>query len=317
MYCVPLYTTQLTPIFHSQRPYVFTPKTLCLCPKHPMFLPQTPLLHITAPFLPFPSHIKATISPHIRAQTLPLIVVGYNTKAAHGGLNWYTASFLTVGANTIDINTITLDDGNIGTEDQMVGWGDPMQIVNPNGNPLKVYNFWDPSMDPNEKATTFYWGDDECNPVTVSFDPADGIGIENGSTSDFTVYDIRNSGQVPTENVRFAAHGGLNWSGNPFSAPISINAITLDDGNIGTEDQMVGWGDPMQIVNPNGNPLKVYNFWDPSMDPNEKATTFYWGDGECNPVEKTFEPGEGFAIENGSTGDYIEYDIKIACPYSL
>ena len=232
-------------------------------------------------------------------------------------MNWYTASFLTVGANTIDINSITLDDGKIGTDDQMVGWGDMMQIVGPGGNAQKVYCFWDPSMDETEQAKTFYWGDADCKPVSISFDPADGIGIENGSSDDYIVYDIRNAGQVPTEGVRFAAHGGLNWAGNPFSAPISINAITLDDGKIGTEDQTVGWGDMMQIVGPGGNAQKVYCFWDPSMDETEQAKTFYWGDADCKPVDVTFQPGDGFAIENGSADDYIEYDIKIACPYSL
>ena len=199
----------------------------------------------------------------------------------------------------------------------MVGWGDPMQIVTPNGDPQKTYFFWDPSMDITEQAKTFYWDDGEGTPVSVSFDPADGIGIENGTTSEFTEYDIRNAGEVPTKNVKFSAHGGLNWAGNPFSAPISINAITLDDGKIGTEDQMVGWGDPMQIVSPNGDPLKTYFFWDPSMDITEQAKTFYWGDGEGTPVDVTFQPGDGFAIENGTTSEFTEYDIKIACPYSL
>ena len=199
----------------------------------------------------------------------------------------------------------------------MVGWGEPMQIVGPGGNAQMVYFFYDPSLDPDEKATTFYWGDSEGHAVKVSFDPADGIGIENGSADDYVVYDIRNAGQVPTKGVQFAAHGGLNWSGNPFSAPISINAITLDDGNIGTEDQMVGWGEPMQIVGPGGNAQMVYFFYDPSLDPDEKATTFYWGDSEGHAVDVTFQPGDGFAIENGSADDYTAYDIKIACPYSL
>ena len=199
----------------------------------------------------------------------------------------------------------------------MVGWGDPMQIVGPGGNAEKVYLFWDKSMDPDQKATTFYWGDSDCKPVDVSFDAGDGVAIENGDRDDFVQYSIQNAGQVPTSKVFFTAHGALNWSGNPFPAPININAVTLDDGNIGKDEQMVGWGDPMQIVGPGGNAEKVYLFWDKSMDPDQKATTFYWGDSDCKPVDVTLNPGDGFAIENGDRDDYVPYTINIACPYSL
>ena len=96
-----------------------------------------------------------------------------------------------------------------------------------------------------------------------------------------------------------------------------LKEFTLDDGKIGTEDQMVGWGEPMQIVGPGGNAQETYFFYDPSLDPDEKAKTFYWGDSEGHAVDVTFQPGDGFAIENGSADDYTAYDIKIACPYSL
>ena len=239
--------------------------------------------------------------------------VGYNTKTSRAGLNWYAPSFLSVGQTTTDINAIKLDDGKIGTDDQMVGYGDNMQIVGPGGNATAIYCYWDPMFHPSGTATEFYWGDGEGNPVEISFDAGDGVGIDN--TTEDVMYSIINAGQVPTEDVSFTSRAGLNWTGNPFPAPIDINAVTLDDGKIGTDDQMVGYGDNMQIVGPGGNATAIYCYWDPMFHPSGEATKFYWGDGEGNPVEYTINPGDGFAIDN--TTDGVLYTIKIACPYSL
>ena len=74
----------------------------------------------------------------------------------------------------------------------------------------------------------------------------------------------------------------------------------------------VGWGDVMQIVGPKGNAETMYFYWDASMDPEEKATTYYWGDDGCNVVDVTLQPGAGFAIDNMNG---LEFDIEIACPY--
>ena len=228
-------------------------------------------------------------------------VVGYTTKAAGANLNWYAPQFFTVGANTTDINDIKLDDGGTGT----VGWGDSMQIVGPLGNASEMYLYWDKSMDPKGLATGCYWGDDECNAVTVSFDAGDGIAIDNANELAFA---LNNAGDVPTEDVSFAASANLNWTGNPFPEAINLNAVTLDDGGVGT----VGWGDSLQIVGPLGNASEMYLYWDKSMDPKGLATGYYWGDDECNAVDVTLKPGDGFAIDNANG---LTFDIKIACPY--
>ena len=228
-------------------------------------------------------------------------IVGYNNTAAREGLNWYAPTFLTVGANTIDIQSIKLDDGGAG----MVGWGDNMQIVGPLGNADTEYFYWDASMDPNGEATTAYWGDDSGTPVAVTLDAGDGVGLDNANALE---YSIQNAGQVPSEKVTFAAREGLNWSGNPFPAVINLNAVVLNDGGAG----MVGWGDNMQIVGPLGNADTEYFYWDASMDPNGEATTAYWGDDSGTPVNVTLQPGAGFAIDNANG---LEFNIEIACPY--
>ena len=228
-------------------------------------------------------------------------IVGYNNTAAREGLNFYAPAFLTVGANTIDINDIKLDDG--GT--MSVGWGDVMQVVGPKGETQSAYFYWDPSMDPNEKATTYYWGDDACFAVNTSFDSGDGIAFDNMNAIEFN---IQNAGQVPTGKVTVSSREGLIWSGNPFPAPINLNAIVLNDGGA----MSVGWGDVLQIVDSKGGADFAYFYWDASMDPEEKATSAYWGDDGCFAVNATLEPGAGFAIDNMNG---LEFNIEIACPY--
>ena len=227
--------------------------------------------------------------------------VGYTSKAAGSNLNWYAPQFFSCGYNTIDINNIKLDDGGAMT----VGWGDSMQIVGPLGNATEMYYFWDPVSDLTGTATDYYWGDVDANAVTVSFDAGDGIAIDNGAELE---YSINNSGDVPAADISFAAGANLNWSGNPFPEPINLNDIKLDDGGAMT----VGWGDSMQIVGPLGNATEMYYYWDPVSDLTETATDYYWGDVEANAVNVTLNPGDGFAIDNGSE---LTYDIKIACPY--
>ncbi|MGN0847815.1 MAG: hypothetical protein ACI4RA_10590, partial [Kiritimatiellia bacterium] len=229
-------------------------------------------------------------------------VVGYTQKAARADLNWYAPQFLSVGANTIDINAIRLNDNGAGE----VGWGDVMQVVGPLGNASEVYLYWDPSADPNGEATTYYWGDENGEAVSVSFDAGDGIAIDNANALEFT---IDNAGDVASSDVAFTAAADLNWLGNPFPTSININAISLDDNGAGN----VGWGDVMQIVGPLGNPSEVYLYWDPSADPDGEATTYYWGDENGKAVDVTLASGAGFAIDNASA---LEFTVRIACPYA-
>ena len=227
--------------------------------------------------------------------------VGYNNTAARANLNWYAPQFLTVGANTIDINSIQLDDGGMG----MVGWGDSMQIVGPLGSAETTYAYWDKSMNPNGEEAGNFWADDSLMPVDVSFDVGDGIAIDNMNGLEFA---IQNAGQVPSGKVTIPARANLNWLGNPFPAPININAIQLNDGGMG----MVGWGDSMQIVGPLGSAETTYAYWDKSMNPNGEEAGNFWADDSLAPVDVTLQPGAGFAIDNMNG---LEFDIEIACPY--
>ena len=205
--------------------------------------------------------------------------------------------FTSCGFNTTDINLIQLDDDGAG----MVGYGDNMQIVSPYGNPEAVYCYWDAMYGSTGQN---FWGDEGANPVQVSFDRGDGIAIDNSAEMEFN---ICNSGEVIKGEVRFPAGEALNFSGNPFSAPININNVQLDDGGAG----MVGYGDNMQIVSPYGNPEAVYCYWDAMYGSTGKN---FWGDEGANPVNVNFNPGDGFAIDNSAE---MEFDIVITPPYSL
>ena len=89
-----------------------------------------------------------------------------------------------------------------------------------------------------------------------------------------------------------------------------INTITLDDDGAGS----VGWGDAMVISGPLGNPAANYFYYDATMNPAGEDAGPFWGDDGMEPVNVTFLPGQAFAIDN-SNG--LEFDIKIACPYTL
>ena len=204
-----------------------------------------------------------------------------------------------MGVNTTDINDIQLNDSGVG----MVGWGDSMQIVGPLGNASDVYSYWDKSMNPAGAEAGNFWGDELGAPVDVSFDEGDGLAIDNANGLTF---DIVGAGEVSTNQVSFAARANLNWSGNPFPMPISINAVQLDDGGAG----MVGWGDSMQIVGPLGNASAVYSYWDKSMNPAGAEAGNFWGDELGAPVDVTLAAGAGFAIDNANG---LTFDITIDC----
>ena len=240
--------------------------------------------------------------------------MGYDNVANRKGFNFYVPQFTGTGVNTVDINSIVLNDGAKPGEGN-VGFGDIMQIVGPGGNSTASYLFYEKGFDETQTVTTdFYWGDDNGVPVKVSFGQGDGVNITNPEAYDYT---IQNAGQVIAGEggkVSLSARKGFNYTGNPFAAPININAIVLNDGAKPGEGN-VGFGDIMQIVGPGGNSTASYLFYEKGFDETETVTTdFYWGDDNGVPVNVTLNPGDGINVTNP---EGYTYDIEIACPYSL
>ena len=190
----------------------------------------------------------------------------------------------------------------------MIGWGDVMQIAGPLGPASANYFYWSSMADPTGTVTKdYYWANEDYTPAKVSFDKADGIGIDNMNSMEF---DIANAGEVIVGDLTLAATANLNWLGNPFSAAIDIQDIELTD-----EGGMIGWGDVMQIAGPLGPAVANYFYWSSMADPTGTVTKdYYWANEDYTPAVKKFEPGEGFAIDNMNS---MVYDIIIRCPYSL
>ena len=118
---------------------------------------------------------------------LPLLItlnlVGYFGKDAEVNFNWYAPQFTSIGKTTTDINAIQLDDGGAG----MVGWGDVLQIAGPLGSPAAVYMYYDKSMNPAGEAAGNFWGDDQLNPVDITFQPGDAFAIDNPNALEFDI----------------------------------------------------------------------------------------------------------------------------------
>ena len=224
---------------------------------------------------------------------------GNNNTAARGNLNWYAPCFRSIGFNTTDINDIQLNDNGAGN----VGWGDTMQIVGPLGNASEIYFYYDKSVNPAGEEFGNFWGDENLEPVDVSFDEGDGIAIDNPNEFEFNLV---GAGEVSTNLVTFAAQENLNWSGNPFPVTISINSVQLDDGGAGN----VGWGDTMQIVGPLGNASEIYFYYDKSVNPAGEEAGNFWGDENLEPVDVNLAAGAGFAIDNPNG---FSFDVKIEC----
>ena len=110
-------------------------------------------------------------------------MVGYSTTGATANLNWYAPTFVTVGASTIDINSIQLDDAGTG----VVGWGDSMQIVGPLGSASSMYFYYDKSMNPAGAEAGNFWGDETGAPISVTLQPGAGFAIDNANGLTFDV----------------------------------------------------------------------------------------------------------------------------------
>ena len=213
--------------------------------------------------------------------------------------------FNAVGYNTADIQQIGISDdgaGGIGwgTENFSIWEGLPSIVVG------SSFVYWDSSMDPAGEATTYYWGDGSGAKASFSIAPGQGIVVNCAADLAFNT-----AGDVPATTVSFTTVADNNFTGNPFPAPIDIQAIAIDDagaGGIGwgTENFSVWEGLPSIVVG------SSFVYWDPSMDPAGEATTYYWGDGSGNKATYSIPAGQGVVINCAA-----DLTISIAPPYSL
>lgn len=232
-------------------------------------------------------------------------IVGYVNGSTGEKNNFKTISFSDIGFNTADIQSIKISDGGAG----MIGFGTELFSIW-EGAPAPVvgsgFFYYDPMMDPEMKATEYYWGDEIGTKVNYSIAPGQGVVIECGA--DLTV---TTAGEVGSEKVEFTTVEKNNFTGNPFPAEIDIQAIKISDGGVGS----IGFGTELFSIW-EGAPAPVvgsgFFYYDPMMDPEMKATEYYWGDEIGNMVTYPIPAGQGVVIECAAG-----LTVTIEPPYSL
>ena len=213
--------------------------------------------------------------------------------------------FNAVGYNTADIQQIGISDGGAGG----IGWGtetfDIWEGV-PTVREGAGFFYYDPSMDPLGEETSYYWGDGSCAKAIFSIAPGQGVVVNCAADLTFNT-----AGDVPMNKVEFTTIADNNFTGNPFPAPIDIQAIKISDDGAGG----IGWGtetfDIWEGV-PTVREGAGFFYYDPSMDPNGAATDYYWGDGSCVKATYSIPAGQGVVI-NCAEG----LTVSIEPPYSL
>ena len=79
-------------------------------------------------------------------------------------------------ASAIDIQDISVSDGNMGT----IGWGGEIFTIwegVPTVREGSSYTYWDASADPEKLATGYYWGNDACEKATYAIPAGQGVVI--------------------------------------------------------------------------------------------------------------------------------------------
>ena len=233
-------------------------------------------------------------------------VVGYDTGTTGADNNFVTVPFTGIGYNTADIQQIKLSDGGLSG----IGWGTETFGIW-EGLPTVVegsgFFYYHPSMDPNGEETDYYWGNDGCEKVNFSI--AEGQAVVVNCAEDL---EIKTLGEVPATNqVSFTTIEENNFTGNPFPAPIDIQAIKISDGGADS----IGWGTETFGIW-EGLPTVVegsgFFYYHPSMDPNGEETDYYWGDDGCNKVSYEIPAGQGVVISC-----VADLTVTIDAPYTL
>ena len=233
-------------------------------------------------------------------------MVGYDTGTTGPQNNFVTVPFTGIGYNTADIQQIKISDGGLGG----IGYGTELFEIW-EGAPTAVegsgFVYYDPIMDPLGEETGYYWGDSTGEKAVFSIDGGQGVVVNCAED-----LDISTLGEVPATNqVSFTTIAMNNFTGNPFPAPIDIQAIKISDGGLGG----IGYGTELFEIW-EGTPTAVegsgFVYYDPIMDPNATATDYYWGDATGESVTYPIPVGQGVIINCAE-----DLTITIDAPYTL
>ena len=217
----------------------------------------------------------------------------------------FGATFLTVGDEALDIQSITLtgDGANGGS---WIKWWD---AENSTYSAKAVYAY--PLCDPATDNDLDYggWGDAlDWYPVQKTFAPGQGFWFQ-AARANVTLDLAGEVLAVDTATVsRNTSQNRQDMFINPYPTTLDIQSITLD-GDGANGGSWIKWWDP---ENSTYSAKAVYAY--PLCDPVTDNDLDYggWGDAlDWYPVEKTFVPGQGFWFQAARA------NVKIVFPNPL
>ena len=291
-----------------QRPYVFTPNTLCL----------HPLLHITAALLPFPLRHQPPFLDYFINQTL----VGYNTVTIQPGFNMLSVNFKDIN-NTegIDLQTLFKGNGDKTTPFKAGSVTDAdtiMIYVNDGVNDpdyVNYYLYW--ADKGGDKTKFYYWlnaqGSGICDRKLKN---GDALWFQRKGT---TPVELSVSGEVELAPVKeFTIQKGFNMIGSYFPAGWFINDAPYDTTywqNCGAKAGSVTDADTIMVYVNNGKDTPDYeNYYLYWADKGGDKTKFYkWLSAKGSAIaEKVVDAGQGMWYQHKGNG----YTLKIQNQFS-
>ena len=225
--------------------------------------------------------------------------VGYAGGATGANNNFVTVPFASVGYNTSDIQQLKISGDSVGWGSETFGVWEGLPTVVEGS----AFVYWDASMDPLGEATECYWADEGFNRASFSIAPGQAVVID--CAEDLT---LTTAGQVSAEDVSFTTIAGNNFTGNPFPAPIDIQAIKISGESVGWGSETFGIWEGLPTVKEGS----AFVYWAASMDPTGEATECYWADEGFNKVSYSIPSGQGVVLDcaEGLT-------VTIDAPFSL
>ena len=220
--------------------------------------------------------------------------VGYESRSLTAGAQVINgANFVTVGENTLDIQSITMDE-NVTDGDAQIWWW--------NGSTYDARAFWYTELYADEEGETTLgyagWGDPEYwMPISKTFAPGESFWIKAGVNATATLAGEVLTAAANEEYVGIDLTAGAQIQiSNPFPVgEFSLQSIKMDD-NVTDGDAQIWWW--------NGTTYDARAFWYTELYADEEGETTLgyagWGDPEYwMPIAKTFLTGQGFWIKAG------------------
>ena len=235
--------------------------------------------------------------------------VGYETRSLTADTKTITgANFVTVGQNSLNLQSITMDSDVVDGGAQIWWWNTATGKYN-------AQAFWYTELYADEEGETTLgyagWGDPEYwMPISKTFAPGESFWIQAGVNASVTI-----AGEVLAAAAN-EEYVGIDLTAdqkvqltNPFPVgTFSLQSIKMDDDVVDGGAQIWWW-------NSTTGKYDAQAFWYTELYADEEGETTLgyagWGDPEYwMPITKTFAAGEGFWIQVG-----VNATVKFPNPF--